>query len=171
MGKNKREFGSRSPEQEIQAELTAEQKETLEKISTALEDLLKSLTTIKTAEEKLDEEDTIKYFHNRLLDEQKGDVPNLKLIDQVKAQLMGAYVPHYTALTQAVSGELPERVNKYLAAKDVNLQNLGEKMLKDMGDFLGQKLSHNILENKFRISVWMGNISTASNAIKAILNA
>jgi hypothetical protein len=145
----------------LKKELAPDQTRKVLNMDSAIESLFASLTS--------SEDGTIKSLYSRLVDEQKGTVPNLQLIDQLKAELMGAYMSHYKELEERLNQNISDKFNKYFQSQSINLRNLPKAMLGSITNLMTQQLTSNVEENKFRLSVWLDYISLTRNALKKLL--
>jgi hypothetical protein len=153
-------FDKRNLEQS-RSKLTPEQKENLQLLSPAVDNLFKSLSQ--------NYEGSIKNIYGRILDEQKGPQPSPAQIDQNKSLLMGSYMPHRDRLIYLFRIDLPESLNTYLNDQGINLKLLADEMFNSIVEFMTQELITDISQNKFRLAVWVEKIQKVQLAIKKLL--
>ena len=144
----------------VKEEIDAESEEQLGIIREQLQDLFKSLVSI--------EQGSIRNIYNRILDEQAGTVPNKLLIDQLKLELLGAFIPHYNKLSASLNFGFLPRVVEYFTSRKLNLKSTAETMHEQIINFMSQELTSKIMNNAFRVSVWRDNIDKTINYIDAL---
>lgn len=147
---------------EIRNEITPETRNTLEQLEVQVNKLWDSLNS--------DNEESIKYFHNKLLKEQQRTPQNESLIDGLKLELMGAYVPFYTKMEEILASDIPKKLDGYLKNYNINIKLLPQNLLTDISGYMSQALTANVKENKFRLSVWIDYISNLKNILYKILH-
>lgn len=137
-----------SPERpKFQPQLEEKESSALNKIRLGLKDLESSLIN--------NDEQSIKYIYGRILDEQQGTVPNKVLIDQLKYELMGAVMPFYNQLKEALNYE---ETSKILPQE---ILDIAKKLLEDVNELVKNPLPNRPDQNPFRISVWRDRVGSA----------
>lgn len=110
----------------------------------------------------------INSIYTEIIKLQKLGKRNQLYLGLKKNELITACVQHRTPLLQAASA-LPSEIQNYFKRDNINLLNLPNQLLIDVGSLKDQELTENPTENRFRISVWMNEISVIINVINTLL--
>lgn len=136
--------------------------EDLKEKLTILNDLLNSLF------QSLNKGGEINSIYSVIAKEQAHAHPNKSLLKDKRLELITACIKFRTPLLFAASA-LPPEIKDHFKRKKVDLMNLSEQLITDVGNLYDQNLTKNPEENIFRISVWMDKISTTLNEINTLL--
>ncbi len=146
----------------IEKGITEKDRAVLQNVLQDLKSLLTSLTTPG--------EDTLKYLYGRLIDEQSSSVPNGVLIDQLKMQMLGAYLPYHNKLMYSLKADFSPQLLSMFQKRDIDLPHLASGLLDDIAEFMKQPLSSNVKRNSFRLSVWLEKIHRSVLVIERLLS-
>jgi hypothetical protein len=146
-------------------ELTETQRDNLVLLDQELTKLLESIY-------KKGGEGTINHFNAQILKQQERDTPNEALIDGYKAELMGAYMPHYERLIYFVRNDLPQALSNYLDIMGVNLKSFPGEMRDSILEFMRQDIIEAKSQrqaNAFFLPDWLETVQKVQLAVKKLL--
>lgn len=153
---------------EAKKEITNEVYLQLVNIDVILTSLLLSLTNQSP--------NSIREVHLALISEQESmrlrkQSPNPNLIEQLKQELMTVTVPQYTTMLSEFSIDLPSKITTFLAQGDINLKQLPDELLQNVGDYIAQDLANqpNLDKNKFKWAYWLDKVKIIKETLRHLL--
>lgn len=113
--------------------------------------------------------ESLKTIYGRILDEQTGTARNKLLIDQLKSQLLRAYIEAGSEFKQFSESLEPGNLTKIFEQEGKNLKSFYEESLLQITALMSQELTFEVTVNRFRYSIFLEKINDLKHLTSKIL--